>query len=276
MHHSGHSAVQVYDERSSDPSAGDISLGGAGISFASLMSFDSIISRGDGARLDDSQNASQRIDEEDEEEDELPPNTRVLAGLDDPDMSPDVSIKVEETEVDLSASPSRYGSALVPLPTLPGLDAMSPLMLDNSLAANSHSRLHVAASPRMDRPSPRARFSEFGSPGRPLSMARPLEPDFTGGRSPRISRDEVLRRLMDKRNGAVSPSSTGRGGSSTPTGRSSPSGLASPGGRASPLRSASPLRGESPAPETRTARGKSLCFKFRGLLIRFVLRSSYE
>ncbi|KAF8598229.1 hypothetical protein BDV93DRAFT_340774 [Ceratobasidium sp. AG-I] len=259
VHHSGHSAVQVYDERSPDPSAGDLSLGAGGFSFASLMSFDSIISRGDGARLDDSQNASQRIDEE-EEEDELPTNMRVLAGLDDSDLSikvEETSVKVEEEEVDLSASPSRYGSALVPLPSIPGVEAMSPLMMDKSLSANSNSnsRLNVAASPRMDRPSPRTRFSDFGSPARPLSMARPLEPDFTGGsmnaRSPRISRDDVLRRLMDKRNGPASP----RGGSSTPTGRGSPTGLASPVGLASPGGRASPLRGESPAAEGRVARG---------------------
>ncbi|KAG9092428.1 Bud site selection protein bud4 [Ceratobasidium sp. 370] len=243
VHHSGHSAVQVYDERSPDLSAGDISLGGAGLSFASLLSFDSIISRGETSRM--------RVEEEEGEDSFV--GGRLLDGLD----AEEVVVKVEEEEVQLGSSPSpdssgldatlgnrletsarqdsendlngelapsgtvRPGSGLAPSPSLPGIAVVSPLLATGPLpSSNPPSRSNSSTQP-------------FSQP-----IARPIEPRHTGGsvssRSPRISRDEVLRRLKDRQSGSASPSSYNRAGSSTPT-------LAD--------------RAESPAEESRTARG---------------------
>ncbi|QRW12446.1 Septin ring organizing protein mid2 [Ceratobasidium sp. AG-Ba] len=212
VHHSGHSAVQVYDERSPDLSAGDISLGGAGLSFASLMSFDSIISRGDASRL------------QAEEEDESFVGGRLLDALD----AEELVVKVEEEEVQLGSSPtpdasaigamlngalaaddsqmledelgftgmSRSGSSLRPSASLPTLPVVSPLMTSSALASsNPPSRSNSGTQP----------------------VARPVDPGSVSGRSPRISRDEVLRRLKDRQSGSPSPSLYNRAGSATPT-----------------------------------------------------------
>ncbi|KAG9126660.1 Bud site selection protein bud4 [Ceratobasidium sp. 392] len=223
VHHTGHSAVQVYDEQSPDLSAGDISLGGAGLSFASLMSFDSIISRGDASRL------------KAEEEDESFAGGRLLDGLD----TEEVVVKVEEEEVQLGFDPTpnssgfgavldalgasdsqdlqsgsngeltssatvRSGSELTSSTTLPGIPVVSPLMANGSLpSSNPPSRSNSAAQAAWQ------------------PAARPIEPRHTGGsvsgRSPRISRDEVLRRLKDRQSGSASPTSYSRAESSTPT-----------------------------------------------------------
>ncbi|KAG8690396.1 Bud site selection protein bud4 [Ceratobasidium sp. 394] len=241
VHHSGHSAVQVYDEQSPDLSAGDISLGGAGLSFASLMSFDSIISRGETSRI-----------AEEEEGDDSFAGGRLLDGLD----AEEVVVKVEEEEVDLGSSPTpdssgfgatlggglgtsasqdlenelngelapsetmRPGSALAPSPSLPGIPVVSPLLTTGPL-------------PSSNPPSRSNSSTQIPQP-----VARPIEPRHTGGsvssRSPRISRDEVLRRLKDRQSGSASPGLYNRAGSSTPTLMD---------------------RAESPAEEGHTARG---------------------
>ncbi|KAG8715477.1 Bud site selection protein bud4 [Ceratobasidium sp. 395] len=225
VHHSGHSAVQVYDEQSPDLSAGDISLGGAGLSFASLMSFDSIISRGDASRL--------RAEEEEEEQSFV--GGRLLDALNEEE----VVVKEEEEEFQLESSPTpnssaigamlaglgesasqdlqggsngeltssataRPGSELAQSPTLPGIAVVSPLMGTGHLpSSNPPSRSNSAAQPVWQ------------------PAARPIEPRHTGGsvsgRSPRISRDEVLRRLNNRRSDSASSSSFNRAGSSTPT-----------------------------------------------------------
>ncbi|KAG8734474.1 Bud site selection protein bud4 [Ceratobasidium sp. 414] len=229
VHHSGHSAVQVYNEQSPDLSAGDISLGGAGLSFASLLSFDSIISRGETSRM--------RVEEEEGEESFV--GGRLLDGLDGLDAE-EVVVKVEEEEVQLEFSPTpdssglgatlggelgtsasqglemdlngelapsstvRPGFELAPSHSLPGIAVVSPLLASGVLpSSNPSSRSNSSTQPV------------------PQPIARPIEPRHTGGsvsgRSPRISRDEVLRRLKDRQSGSTSPSSYNRAGSSTPT-----------------------------------------------------------
>ncbi|CAE6532022.1 unnamed protein product [Rhizoctonia solani] len=233
VHHSGHSAVQVFDERSPEMSAGDISLA-AGMSFASLVSFDSIISRS--GRIDESAFGEQsRIDEEDEEEDSGVVGGRILHGL---DVSEEIVVKTEDVSIDLGSPPEEEDVK----PSSPEFKP-SPEIKPEPMESKLDTSLDFKPSPS---PEPRTRTSRSSSSsptkraeGLPIPPThslrhlspgigtRPIEPQFTGGstnaRSPRISRDEVLRKLMDRRSA----------GSVTPTGKGSPSasGQASPRSR---------------------------------------------